>query len=120
MKSLFVIRDVNTGSFCSSSKSIFFDTDVNAASLFDSKQNAEKAIRSVMNFMTKAMNPYGGNTWSLTDDNNVETFFHSFKEEYIQMLESKPHLADRVAGNQARREAQLDLEVVEVKLTLVL
>jgi hypothetical protein len=55
----------------------------------------------------------------LIDGNNVETFFHSFKKEYIQMLESKPHLATHVAGNQARREAQLQLEVVEVKLTLV-
>jgi hypothetical protein len=119
MQSLFVIRDVNTKAVCSSAKHYHFNSDVNAASLFDSKQNAEKAIRSIMKFMTKAMCPYGGNIWTLTDGNDVETFFHSFKAEYIQMLESKPHLATHVAGNQARREAQLDLEVIEVKLTLV-
>jgi hypothetical protein len=119
MKSLFVIRDKKTGSFCSSSKFRHFDTEVNSASLFDSQKNAEKAIRSMMSFLTKAVNPYGGNVWSLVNGDVAERFCHGFKEEYIEMLRSKDHLKDLAEGWVSVKEAQLDLEVVEVKLTLV-
>jgi len=119
MKSLFVIRDKNTGAFCSSAKYHYFDTDVNSASLFDSKKNAEKAIRSMVNFLSKAVNPYGGNIWSLTNGGATERFFHAFKKEYIEMLRSLDHLKDMADGWEPVKEAQLDLEVVEVKLTLV-
>ena len=119
MRSLFVIRDKNTGAFCSSAKNIYFNTDTNSASLFDSVKNAEKAIRTMMSFLTKEMSHYGGNTWHLTDGDGYKTFFHAFKQEYIALLASKDHLKDHAEGHKATPEAQLDLEVVEVKLTLV-
>lgn len=119
MKSLFVIRDKTTGAFCSSAKYKYFNSDVNAASLFDSKANAEKAVRSMMSSLTKELNPYGGNTWSLTQDNVVEAFFHAFHTEYIQLLESKMHLKQHAESARKIKDAKLDLEVVEVKLTLV-
>lgn len=119
MKSLFVIRDKNTNSFCSSAKHHFFDTDVNSASLFDSQKNAEKAIRSMVNFLDRAVNHYGGNTWSLTNGDVVERFFHAFKQEYIDLLRSHDRLKAMADGWEPVKEARLDLEVVEVKLTLV-
>ena len=119
MKSLFVIRDKNTNSFCSSAKHHYFNTDVNSASLFDSQKNADKAIRSMVNFLDRAVNPYGGNVWSLVNGDVVERFFHAFKEEYIKMLRSESHLKDMADGWEPVKEARLDLEVVEVKLTLV-
>ena len=119
MKSLFVIRDKNTNSFCSSSKFRHFDTDVNSASLFDSQKNADKAIRSMMSFLTKAVTHYGGNVWRLTNGDVSENFCHAFKKEYIEMLRSHDHLKDMAEAWVSFKEAQLDLEVVEVKLTLV-
>ena len=122
MKSLYIIRDKNTGAVCSSAKHRYFTTDTNEASLFDSQKNAEKAIRAIVSSLTKAVNPYGGNKWHLTTagkNAKQESFFYAFKKEYIELLQSKAHLQYAVPGNEEIPEAQFDLEVVEVKLTIV-
>lgn len=119
MNSLYIIRDKNTGAVCSSAKHCCFNMDINEASLFDSRANAEKAILKMLSQLSKEMVPYGGNTWTLAADGNTETFFHAFKEEYIALLESKPNLIAAAARLRNVKEVQVHLETVEVKLTIV-
>lgn len=116
MKSLFIIRDKNTGAVCSSAKHCDFNADINEASLFNSAANAENAIRKIIYALANKVNPYGGNTWYITDGDKTTAYFYRFKQEYIEMLESKDHYA---ASWHNVEEVQFDLEVVEVKLTVV-
>jgi len=67
------------------------------------------------------VSPYGGNTWSLVqEDGTRQEYFGSFMKEYLALLESKPNLQDMAQYVRDHGvERSIDLEVVEVRLTLV-
>lgn len=86
MASKFVIREKTTNTFCTSQKFEHFSRDLQDAALFASRNNAEKAVRGMQ---PKEMNPYGGHTWSIMNENGqVQAFHKAFLKEYIAELES--------------------------------
>jgi len=118
MASKFVIREKTTNTFCTSQKLQYFSRDLQDAALFESRNNAEKAVRGMR---PKEMNPYGGHTWSIMNENGrVQAFHKAFLKEYIEELEKHPHAVEN-ADYLKKHGVELaqDLEVVEVKLVIV-
>jgi hypothetical protein len=112
MASLFVIRERDTGAFCASSKRQMFSHDLNAAALFASVANAEKAIRGMFSTHSEACL-----LWSV-DSND---YYHGDKTDYIAAMEKHSRTAvEYIKHMRENVENKLaDLEVVEVKLSLV-
>ena len=64
MTSLFVIREKNTGTFCTSSKFKHFEADLQKAAMFNQRKNAESAARKMFAAADKGViTPYGGWCW---------------------------------------------------------
>lgn len=119
MTSRFVIREKNTEAFCTSSRRATFGFELADAALFTSRASAERAIRQMF---SNEMNPHGGNTWSVWNPLLEKDFIYhnSHYQEYIALLESYPahrDYAERVRTTQSERRCEM--EVLEVKLTLV-
>lgn len=123
MASLFVIREKNTGAYCSSSRFNHFEADLQKAAMFNQRKNAEKAIRAMFRGSEKGeINRYGGWLWRLfKEDGSYQDFHHALLKEYIEFL--KNH-----SGNHADlirwlendcQEQKCEMEIVEVRLTLV-
>jgi hypothetical protein len=123
MASLFVIREKNTGTFCTSSKFKHFEADLQKAAMFNQRKNAENAARKMFAGADKGtVNPYGGWCWRVyTEDGNQQTFHHALLKEYIELLKNSPAcLADSIKYLQEHGvEQRCEMEVVEVRLTLV-
>lgn len=123
MASLFVIREKNTGTYCTSSKFHHFDADLQRAAMFNKRENAEKAARSMFAKADKGdLNPYGGWCWRVvTDDGSIQDFHHAMLKEYIEFLKdrSASNFADHIKYLEQCQEQRCEMEVVEVRLTLV-
>lgn len=124
MASLFVIREKNTNTFCISSKFKYFNADLQSAAMFNQRMNAEKAIRSMFRDADKGVvNPYGGWAWRVyNEDGTDQTYHHSLLKEYIELLKgntSRDHSASILWLETEVKEQRCEMEVVEVRLTLV-
>ena len=119
MASKFVIREKNTNTFCTSTKHSYFSHNMQDAALFATRANAEKAVRGML--PKAVVNPYGGYTWSIVDeDGTVQVYHAALLKEYIAMLEMHDHCKDTAAYLKEHGvERAMDLEVVEIKLMLV-
>lgn len=120
MASKFAIREKNSNTFCTSTKHRYFSHDLQDAALLASRENAEKAVRGML--PKAVVNPYGGWTWIIvSEDGTVQTVYHAaLLKEYIAMLETHDHCKDTAAYLKEHGvERAMDLEVVEIKLTLV-
>ena len=110
---MFVIRDTETGAFCTGQNFRSFSMDMQTAAQFVSRANAEKAIK---NMFKGEKNGQQYNIWTV-DGNN----YHPNKQAYIDQCinANSPHsavMADQVRNTFTEKTAHL--EVVEVKLTL--
>jgi hypothetical protein len=112
MASLFVIREKNTGTFCTSSKNNTFATELNAAAMFSSHQAAEKAAKKMFEVLTTAERQQY-NEWYI---DGVK--YHPDLTLYIQQYIGWCGLTE--ADMRANIiEKTCEMEVVEVRLTLV-
>jgi len=123
MASLFVIREKNTGTFCTSSKFKHFEADLQKAAMFNQRRNAESAARKMFEAADKGViTPYGGWHWSIyKEDGSQQTFHHALLKEYIELLKAHSgNHADSIKYLQTEvQEKPCEMEVVEVRLTLV-
>lgn len=125
MASLYVIREKNTNTYCTSSKHSYFSADLQAAAMFNQRKNADKAVRGMFGEADKGIvNSYGGLTWQvLNEDGTVQYFQYAFLKEYIEALKNSPNSQnhiDRIKWLETEvREQRCEMEVVEVKLVLV-
>jgi hypothetical protein len=123
MASLFVIREKNTGTFCTSSKFKHFEADLQKAAMFNQRKNAEKAARAMFAKADKGeLNPYGGWCWRVYDaEGLIHDFHHALLKEYIEFLKAHSgNHADSIKYLQEHcKEQRCEMEVVEVRLTLV-
>jgi hypothetical protein len=123
MASLFVIREKNTGTFCTSSKFKHFEADLQKAAMFNQRKNAESAARKMFAGAAKGtVNPYGGWAWRVyNEDGTEQTYHHALLKEYIEFLKAHSgNHADSIKYLQTKvREQPCEMEVVEVRLTLV-
>lgn len=123
MASLFVIREKNTGTFCTSSKFKHFEADLQKAAMFNQRKNAEKAIRAMFRGSEKGeINRYGGWSWRLfKEDGFYQDYHHALLKEYIEFLKvHSSNRADMIKYLQTEvHEQKCEMEVVEVRLTLV-
>jgi hypothetical protein len=125
--SLFVIREKNTGTFCTSSKFKHFEADLQKAAMFNQRKNAESAARKMFAGANKGtVNPYGGWAWRVyNEDGTEQTYHHALLKEYIELLKTKQrdddeYWSDTIQHLQTKvREQPCEMEVVEVRLTLV-
>jgi hypothetical protein len=122
MASLFVIREKNTGTFCTSSKFKHFEADLQKAAMFNQRKNAETAARKMFAGADKGqVNPYGGWCWRVyNEDESIQDFHHALLNEYIEFLKAHSgNHADSIQYLQTKvREQRCEMEVVEVKLSL--
>jgi hypothetical protein len=123
MASLFVIREKNTGTFCTSSKFKHFEADLQKAAMFNQRKNAEGAARKMFAAAAKGtVNPYGGWAWRVyNEDGTEQTYHHALLKEYIEFLKAHSgNHADSIKYLQTKvQEKPCEMEVVEVRLTLV-
>jgi hypothetical protein len=123
MASLFVIREKNTGTFCTSSKFKHFEADLQKAAMFNQRKNAESAARKMFASANKGtVNPYGGWAWRVyNEDGTEQTYHHALLKEYIEFLKAHSgNHADSIKYLQTKvQEKPCEMEVVEVRLTLV-
>jgi hypothetical protein len=113
--SLFVIRERSTGAFCTSSKYQSFSHDLNSAALFARAKNAEKAIRGMFHPDTEG---HCGMQWTVEETN----YYHGDKENLVAIIEASPRGPNVEYVEYIRKNVEnklADLEVVEVKLSLV-
>lgn len=124
MASLFVIREKNTDTYCTSSKFCHFEADLQLAAMFNQRKNAEKAARSMFAKADKGeVTPYGGWTWSVRkEDGTAQTYHHALLKEYIELLRNSTNIdhSDAIQYLETEvREQRCEMEIVEVRLTLV-
>ena len=126
MASRFVIREKTFGGFCTSQKYVSFNTDLQEAALYVSRENAQKAAVNMFKYRA-------GRVWSIVNPGwPVRSYHDSNLQEYIEDLESRIESCDRADGMRVRQltellqhlretavELRCDMEVVEVKLTIV-
>ena len=111
---MFVIRETETGAYCTGQKFRSFSTDMQTAALFVSRANAEKAVRDMFKG-EKHGQQY--NIWTV-DGNR----YHPNKQAYIDQCinSNSAHAAAMIAEVQnTYTDKTCRMEVVEVKLTLV-
>lgn len=127
MASLFVIREKNTGTYCTSSKHGTFNSDLQAAAMFNRRENAEWAAKAMFRDADLGiLNPYGGHAWTVTDHDGIgKDYHHAMLTDYIQMLkENQAKHGDQRHQHEIEylrnkvTEQRCEMEVVEVKLVL--
>ena len=109
---MFVIRETETGAFCTGQKFRSFSMDMQLAAQFASRANAEKAIKGMFS-AGRGERRQQYNIWTV-DDN----MYHPNKQAYIDQVISV-NLVDAGYIRDKFIEQTPVLEVVEVKLTLV-
>ncbi len=125
MASLFVIHEKNTNTFCTSSKFASFSSDLQEAAMFNSRKNAEKAAKKMFAGAEEGINTYGGWRWTCTKGGGpVQNYHHAHLNEYIEYLkkdhqDNQHRLAYIKMLEEEYAELRCDLEVLEVKLTIV-
>ena len=107
---MFVIRETETGAYCTGQKFRSFSMDMQTAALFVSRANAEKAMKAMFR---GSKNGQQYNIWTV-DGNS----YHPDVQAYIdQCLNStRPDMADGIRNTFTDKTCFM--EVVEVKLTL--
>ncbi len=108
---MFVIRETETGAFCTGQQFRSFSMDMQTAAQFVSRANAEKAIK---NMFKGEKNGQQYNAWTIDNQR-----YHPNVQAYIdQCLNStRPDMADGIRDTFTEKTCVM--EVVEVKLTLV-
>ena len=123
MASLFVIREKNTNTYCTSSKVKHFEADLQKAAMFNQRKNAENAARKMFADADKGeVNRYGGSTWRVFNEDGTNVIYHhAHLKEYIEVLKtSTNNHADMIKYlEEEGKEQRCEMEVVEVRLTLV-
>lgn len=128
MASRFVIREKAFGGFCTSQKYASFSTDLQEAALYASRENAQKAVKNMFGWQTRV-----NSVWSIVDASGAVRSYHdSNLQEYIEEVESLIRVCDSDDVCRIRQLTELathlrenavelpcDMEVVEVKLTIV-
>jgi hypothetical protein len=107
---MFVIRETETGAFCTGQNFRSFSMDMQGAAQFVSRANAEKAIK---NMFKGEKNGQQYNAWTIDGDR-----YHPNVQAYIDQCanSTRPDMADGIRDTYTQKTAHL--EVVEVKLTL--
>lgn len=106
---MFVIRETETGAFCTGQHHRSFSMDMQTAAQFVSRANAEKAIK---NMFKGDKNGQQYNTWTIDDKR-----YHANLQAYLdQCVNTNSSFADVIRDTYTQKTAIL--EVVEVKLTL--
>ena len=106
---MFVIRETETGAFCTGQKFRSFSMDMQDSAQFVSRANAEKAIKAMFNNVKHGQQYH---TWTVGDKR-----FHPNVQAYIdQCVNSNSPYADEIRNTFTERTCFM--EVVEVKLTL--
>jgi hypothetical protein len=107
---MFVIRETETGAFCTGQNFRSFSMDMQSAAQFVSRANAEKAIKKMFH---GEKNGLQYNAWTIDDKR-----YHSDLQAYIdQCVNLNSSYADVIRDTFTQKTAVM--EVVEVKLTLV-
>lgn len=107
---MFVIRETETGAFCTGQKFRSFSMDMQSAAQFASRANAEKAIKSMFSAGRGELRQQY-NIWTV-DDN----MYHPNKQAYIDQMTTPTSDTSYIRDKFIERTAVM--EVVEVKLTL--
>jgi hypothetical protein len=107
---MFVIRETETGAFCTGHKVRSFSMDMQTAALFVSRANAEKAMKAMFKD-AKSGQQY--NIWAI--DNK---YYHPNIQAYIDQCvnSTKPDVAAYIRDTYTEKTCVM--EVVEVKLAL--
>jgi len=123
MASLFVIREKNTNTYCTGSNRCTFNADLQSAAMFNKRENAEKAARTMFAKADKGeVNRYGGWTWEVyNEDGTVQHFHHAHLKAYIELLRNSTNdHTDRIKWIEEEvKEQRCEMEVLEVKLSLI-
>jgi len=124
MASLFVIREKNTETYCTSSRFRHFEEDLQKAAMFNQRKNAEKAARGMFAKADKGVvTPYGGWVWSVhKEDGTEQTYHHALLKEYIELLRNSTNRdhSDTIRYLETKvLEQKCEMEIVEVRLTIV-
>lgn len=108
---MFVIRETETGAFCTGQRYRSFSVDMQAAAQFVSRENAEKAINAMFRGERDGQQY---NTWTIDDQQyhpDIQAYINQCvkynNQDYIDVL--RDTFVERTPV----------LEVAEVKLTLV-
>jgi len=109
---MFVIRETETGAFCTSQKFRSFSMDMQTAAQFASRANAEKAIKGMFSAGQGELRQQY-NIWTVDDKR-----YHPNLQAYIDQCTktNAPEMADAVRDTYTQKICVM--EVVEVKLTL--
>ena len=108
---MFVIRETETGAYCTGQKFRSFSMDMQTAALFVSRANAEKAMKAMFK---GAKNGQQYNAWTIDDKRyhpNVQAYFDQCANS------TRPEMANHIRDTFTDKVCHM--EVVEVKLTLV-
>ena len=105
---MFVIRETETGAFCTGQKFRSFSMDMQLAAQFVSRANAEKAIKGM--FKGEG-NRQQYNIWTVDDKR-----YHPDLQAYIDQMTTPTSDTSYIRDTYIQRTAVM--EVVEVKLTL--
>lgn len=108
---MFVIRETETGAFCTGQKFRSFSMDMQTAALFVSRANAEKAMKAMFKD-TKNGQQY--NSWTIDGK-----LYHPDVQAYIDQCvnSTRPDIADGIRNSYTDKTCVM--EVVEVKLVLI-
>lgn len=110
--SRYVIRERGTNSFCTSTGYKSFSLDLEEAAIFVNKANAQKAIKTMFGKLDVSDTK---KTWSLGQD----CFYSGDKAELISVGQDLGWDTTVMSFYNNLPERKVDLEVCEVKLTLV-
>jgi hypothetical protein len=106
---MFLIRETETGAFCTGQGFRSFSMDMQLAAQFVSRANAEKAIKNMFKGEKIGLQ---WNTWSIDDKR-----YHPTLQAYIDQMTTPT--SDTSYIRETYTEKTCVMEVVEVKLVLV-
>lgn len=79
MRSIFCIKDINTGTWCESSKFAHFSHDISNAAIYVNSKNAEKTIRDIYKRFKWS------SRWVIDDEHLTINDDEELRKEYPQL-----------------------------------
>ena len=110
---MFVIREKNTGAFCTGQRFRSFSMDMQSAAQFASRENATKAIKGMFE-KPGSVGREQYNTWAV--DNQA---YHPNVQAYLEQCWKSNDDLHAKHIKETFLEKKCDMEVLEVKLILV-
>lgn len=108
---MFVIREKNTGAFCTGQRFRSFSMDMQSAAQFVSRTNAEKAMKGMFR---GDRNGQQYNIWTIDDQR-----YHPNVQAYVDQCTKTNAIEMADAVRDTYTQKTCDMEIVEVKLILV-